>query len=232
MRNADDYYSTSVPGWKCENPGDEIVGTIVERQPQQVREYIDGKTLGDLMWWIDGKPRAMPEEQASAKGYRAYTQYVVTLQTDLRDPSIDDDDGQRRLFIKGKRFDTAIKEALKRAGVKKLADGGRLRVRFTDWDPESQNPKNPAKLYAALYDPPTTAADDYFGDPSEPPADDPWGSQPAPSNVDTSTGEITSPADSVKSPIATVADEAWATFDRPTREALVNLHASKLASTP
>jgi hypothetical protein len=233
VRSADDYFASSAPAWPAANPGDEIDGIIVERVVAQQTEYVDGKTQGDPLWWVNRKPKAMPLREAQAQGLTeddAVTQLVITLQTSARDPEIDEDDGQRRVYVKGRRLENAIRDAQKRAGVKRMADGGRLRIRFTDWDPESQNPKNPAKLYVAKYDPPATKADDYFSGQDAPP-EDPWAGQapadaPPRSDVDPVEARVASST----SPLPTIPDSVWAEMDTATRRAVLNLQREKLAS--
>ncbi len=235
MRSPDDYFASSAPAWPAKNPGDEIDGVIVERVVTQQTEYIDGKTQGDPLWWVNRKPKAIPPREAAAQGLTeddAVTQLVITLQTSLRDPEIDEDDGQRRVYVKGRRMEAAIKDAQKRAGVKRLAEGGRLRIRFTDWDPESQNDRNPAKLYAAKYDPPATKADDYFSGQGEPP-EDPWAGQAPEVAVEHSTERAagrTGDPGAEKSPIAAIDDATWAGMDAATRRAVLNLQKEKLAT--
>jgi hypothetical protein len=231
VRSADDYFASSAPAWPAANPGDEIDGTIVERVVTQQTEYIDGKTQGDPLWWVNRKPKAMPPREAQAMGLTeddAVTQLVITLQTSARDPEIDEDDGQRRVYVKGRRMENAIREAQKRAGVRKMADGGRLRIRFTDWDPESQNPKNPAKLYVAKYEPPATKADDYFS--GQEPPEDPWALGDVGTVMDRALGG--DPVDSPTSPVETIDDSVWAGMDKATRRAVLNLHGSKFAPAP
>jgi hypothetical protein len=242
VRSPDDYFASSAPAWPAANPGDEIDGIIVERVVAQQTEYVDGKTQGDPLWWVNRKPKAMPEREARAQGLTeddAVTQLIITLQTSARDPEIDEDDGQRRVYVKGRRMENAIKDAQKRAGVKRMADGGRLRLRFTDWDPESQNPKNPAKLYVAKYEPPATKADDYFSGQDAPP-EDPWAGQDRPAfdpQHQSATRYAAGDADPVEaavaastSPLPTIPDSVWAEMDAATRRAVLNLQREKLAS--
>ena len=63
--------------------GTVVTGQIVERPTvQQQTEIGTGKSL----FFDDGKPRE---------------QLVVTIQTEIRDPEVDDDDGKRRVFVTG-----------------------------------------------------------------------------------------------------------------------------------
>jgi hypothetical protein len=141
-----------VPGAKFDNVGDSVAGTIVSAE---ARQTTDIKT-GAPEFWPQGDPKL---------------QVVVTLQTDQRDPSIEDDDGQRRLFAKkpGAML-SAIVEAL---GGQRLEVGGRLAVKFTGTEPSSTAGFSPKKLYAAAYQPPAAnqAADLLANEtPAAPPA--------------------------------------------------------------
>ncbi|AJK27386.1 hypothetical protein PBI_KRATIO_57 [Mycobacterium phage Kratio] len=105
------------------NGGRIIAEPVVEQQ----RDYDTGKPLT----YEDGNPKL---------------QMVVTIQTDLRDPSIADDDGKRRLFVRsGMR--AAVQKAVQAAGVDYLAVGGELHVTYTHDDGR-------AKQYVAVYTPP------------------------------------------------------------------------------
>ena len=103
---------------------------------------------GELLFWDDGKPRM---------------QAVVTIQTDLRDPAIQDDDGQRRLFVKGD-MQRAVREAVKAAGARSFEVGGTLAVQYVG-DGEAKSGLNAPKLYRAQYvaPSPTAATNDLLG---------------------------------------------------------------------
>lgn len=53
---------------------------------------------------------------------RPMEQYVLTIATDRRDPEVEDDDGTRRIYVKG-RNKTRLKDAIKAAGLKTLSVG-------------------------------------------------------------------------------------------------------------
>lgn len=78
-------------------------------------------------------------------------QVVVTLQTDERDPAIDDDNGERRVFVKGQML-TAVKGALKAAGASGLEIGGTLAVRYES-DGTPKPGQSAPKQYVAQYQP-------------------------------------------------------------------------------
>lgn len=130
---------------KFDNIGDTVKGTIISAETGQ---QTDIKT-GAPKFYDDGKP--MP-------------QIVVTLQTDLRDPDVDDDDGIRRLFVKGQMM-AAVREALRQAQAK-LDIGGTLAVQYKEDEPPKQRSFNPKKIYVAQYRPPapsTDSANDLLG---------------------------------------------------------------------
>lgn len=135
---------------KFERVGDTIKGVICA-QPE-IRQQTDIKT-GAPKTWDDGQPM---------------NQLVIKLQTDLRED--EDDDGIRALYVSGgfKRASTqkAIADAVRAAKAKGLEVGGTLAVRFTGEEPSSTKGFNPAKLYAAQYQPPAKGADDFFTDPA------------------------------------------------------------------
>lgn len=77
---------------------------------------------------------------------------TVDVQTTERDPSIEDDDGVRRMFIEKKRQLNAVRDAVRQAGASGLAVGGDLYMAWTG--EESGQGTNPAMLWAAQYTPP------------------------------------------------------------------------------
>jgi hypothetical protein len=112
--------------------GYENAGRIVGKPTvEQQRDYDTDEPL----YWADGKPR---------------WQIVVTLATGERDPEITDDDGLRRLFIKG-QMKTAVQAALKVAKAEGLEDGGHLTVTYTADGAQPNPKKNPPKQYTARY---------------------------------------------------------------------------------
>jgi hypothetical protein len=145
---------------KFTTPGDIVKGVICA--PPELRQKTDIKD-GTPLTWQDGSPQM---------------QLVVKLQTDDRDPSDPEDDGIRALYVSGgfKRasLQKAVADALRTAKAKGLEVGGTLAVKFTGEEPASTKGFNPAKLYAAQYQPPTQkAADDFLNTsgsvPDEPP---------------------------------------------------------------
>lgn len=118
-----------VPSAKFKNHRDEIVGVILDTSVRQQTDF----ESGELLYWQDGKPRM---------------QLVITLQTELNEEL--DDDGQRRIYAKGQML-TAIREAVKKAGAKGIAEGGKLFVRYvSDAEPKRRGLSG-EKQYIARY---------------------------------------------------------------------------------
>jgi hypothetical protein len=118
---------------KFPTPGTVIGGRITE--PPTLEQQRDIKS-GEKKFWKDGDPMM---------------QLVVTVQTDLRDPAIEDDDGKRRIFIKG-QMKNAVSDAVRQAGARGLEVGGTLHVRFTHELPASGPGMSPPKQYVAKYE--------------------------------------------------------------------------------
>jgi hypothetical protein len=94
-------------------------------------------TTNELKFYDDGKPQL---------------QVVVTLATAERDPANPDDDGTRRLYIKG-QMRTAVSTAVRAAGAPHLQVGGTLTVTYSH-DGVAKNPRfNAPKNFTATYVP-------------------------------------------------------------------------------
>lgn len=125
------------PSAKFPTPGTTVKGTIEDAVLSQQTD-LDGKPKT----WDDGNPRM---------------QVVVTLATDERDASVDDDKGTRRVFIKGQML-SALKDALKKAGAKNIEVGGTLAVRYTEDEASTKTGYNAKKVYVCQYKAPTVSA--------------------------------------------------------------------------
>ena len=123
------------PAAKFPEPGATIKGTIEDAMVSQQTD-LDGKPKT----WDDGNPRQ---------------QLVVTLATDERDSSLDDDNGSRRVFIKGAML-TALKDALKKAGAKNIEVGGTLAIKYTEDGVPTKPGFNAPKLYLCQYKAPVS----------------------------------------------------------------------------
>lgn len=136
------------PSFKFEVPGNSITGTITDLAVVQSRTYDPTGGPGEPRQWPSGDPMM---------------QLNITLQTTLRNPSIEDDDGRRRVYVDGRRIRDAVKAAFTAVGAPGLEIGGEYTQTFTGYDPESRNPKNPAKLYTVQYRRPNPTAGFFNG---------------------------------------------------------------------
>jgi len=115
--------------WKDEPVGYTVVGTIVDQpKVEQMTKY----ESTELDFWPSGDPKM---------------QIIVTLQTDMRDPSNANDDGKRQLHI-SPRMMKPVREAVQRVNAPGLAIGGRLAVRRTGGTGATGSPFEFAAEYA------------------------------------------------------------------------------------
>jgi len=141
MTTIDGFLSERAKAVKFPTPGTEVTGTILaEPFLEQQRDYRTRQPLS----WDDGKPKL---------------QMVVELATKLQDGL--NDDGKRCLYIKG-QMRPAVGKALRDAGVKHPAVGGRLTVRYVG-DGPATNGLNAPKLYDVVYEPPQAGPDAPIG---------------------------------------------------------------------
>ncbi len=140
---------------KFEEIGDTVEGFITDAQQTQQTHMETQEPLT----WPDGSPRM---------------QLVVTLQTELHDD--DNDDGLRRIFAKGGRYEVAegtgtsmkdaIADAVKKSGSKTFDVGGWLKVGFSGMGKKTNRGFSAPKLFRAQYKAPTAsiAAKDLWDD--------------------------------------------------------------------
>ncbi len=147
MSDIDDFIhgSRGAPSAKFPAVGTVVKGAIATKPEVSQRRDIDG----NLMTWDDGNPRM---------------QLVITLQTDERDPDVEDDVGLRRIFApRPSNLLAAIADALKKSGAR-LEPGGTLAVKFTGEKPHERKGYNAIKEYVAQYQPPAgPSGDDLLG---------------------------------------------------------------------
>ena len=131
--------------WKFVSPGDTHTGTIIEvSDARQATEFGSNEPA----YWDREKTR--PKMQVA-----------VTLDTAERDPQDTNDTGKRTLWVvedgRSGSILSAIRQAVHQAGAGTIDIGGQLTVTFSGFDPNSKNPANPRKIYAASYVPPAPA---------------------------------------------------------------------------
>ncbi len=124
--------------WKDAPIGTVVKGKILDGHESQQTDFHTREPLV----WKDGQPRM---------------QIVLTLATDMRDPAVDGDDGERQLFVKG-QMQKAVGEAVRKAGVTGLAAGGTLAVQFSGLGEATGAGLNPPKVFVAQYAPPAINA--------------------------------------------------------------------------
>lgn len=137
------------------------------------------------------------------------TQIRIELQTELRDPSIEFDDGSRTLYIRGWMVG-AIGDALRKAGAKEPKAGGVLSVTYVEDGPPSRPGLRGPKKYAATYTPPTSSTGQFFGT-----------TQPAPGPGETQNAPIPD------QPPAGIDPKAWAVMPADAKQAIANTLTNK-----
>ena len=125
---------------KHSTPGDTVDGTIDSVDIFQDRDY----RTGDPLYWDDGKPRQKIQ---------------IVLNTDQRDPSIDNDTGKRAVYVKwwGQQRKNLL-EAIRKANDTDLRPGGLFRATYTHQD-EPRNPREDGeKQFGFDYRPPAPSS--------------------------------------------------------------------------
>lgn len=119
--------------------GDSFTGVITDLRTVQVRSY----DSGEPEFWDDGKPKLQIE---------------VTLATDYLDPSLDEDDGTRRVYLFGQKL-SAAKQEMKAKGLSKLEKGMGFTISFVGEKPASNKKYNNVKMYGIEIEPATSNPD-------------------------------------------------------------------------
>lgn len=128
-----DLLNAGAPSAKFPTIGTTIAGTVLGAEIMQQRDF----DTDEPAWWDAAKTQ--PKNQL-----------VITLRTAERDVANPTDNGDRRLFVKGKML-AAVKKA---TASNRLAQGGELAVTYSADLPKT-NPKfNAPKDYTATYTPP------------------------------------------------------------------------------
>lgn len=174
--------------WKFTNPGDTHTGTITEvSDARQATEY----GSNELAYW--DKERTRPKMQVA-----------VTLDTTERDPQDANDTGKRTLWVvedgRSGSILSAIRQAVHQAGAGTIDIGGQLTVTFSGFDPNSKNPANPRKIYAASYVPPAPAGGMFTNQEPAQPVAAPAPAAPAPAPAAPAQPVAPAPAQPVAAP--------------------------------
>lgn len=155
--DAEDFFGGGgAPSFKFTNPNDYVQGEIVSyRQTQQTEYNAANPTVpGKPKVWENGDPMM---------------QLVVVLQTTVRDPHLEGDDGRRTIYVRGALRDPqsmagCIRKAVADAGAKTVKAGGMLTVQFTGLG-TAAGAGNPPKQYRAIYQAPADLAETFLGQP-------------------------------------------------------------------
>ncbi|MEU4332354.1 hypothetical protein [Nonomuraea dietziae] len=132
-----------IPAAKFETIGTTVTGQICA-QPEVIQQT--DLDTGKPLFWDDGRPRM---------------QLVVTVQTNLRDPEMPDDDGQRKFYVRAKLQD-AVRQAVRAAKARGLEIGGTLSITYAADGEQTRRGFNPPKIYTATYQPPAAVAANEF----------------------------------------------------------------------
>lgn len=138
-------FGSNSPTAKFELPGTTIGGTITS-QPRAFheREYDPNNPGGgDPKYFKSGDP---------------IMGITIDVQTQLRDPSLQNDNGIRTIYVQGKRLKDAIRDAVHQAGSQKLEVGSEIYVTFTHLGTPPSAGSNAPKEYAVRYVPVAQAA--------------------------------------------------------------------------
>jgi len=128
---ADELLGATIPSASFPEKGTTVEGIITHVGTASVRN-----PEGEVQRWDDG---------------RIKRQVVLTLDTDERDNT--DDDGRRRLFVKGGMV-RPFREAIGKAKVSGPRVGGHVVVTYYDDGERTSRAKTPPKLYSIGYTPP------------------------------------------------------------------------------
>jgi hypothetical protein len=119
MRSIDDdldYQKILAVFDKYTRPGARAGGVVTEKP---VIRAVTVMGSGEVRTFNDGSPME---------------QYVITVQTETRDASNPDDDGRRRIYVKG-RNKNRFKEAVRAAGLKTVSEGDAVTVTYVREEP-------------------------------------------------------------------------------------------------
>lgn len=143
------------PAYKFTTPGETLSGRIVAiSEPYQEREYDKlNPGNGALKTFKNGNP---------------IMTFNIDLLTTLRDPSIEDDDGTRRVYMDGARIKKAVRAAVQAAGADGLAIGATLSITYTH-DDVAGDPRS-GKNYQVTYQPGSASNNVLMGQQHEQPA--------------------------------------------------------------
>jgi hypothetical protein len=152
-------FGTNKPSARFETPGTTVGGKITA--PPRTRQEQEWNNVTQRS---DGPPKFFPSGDPIMS-------IMVDVQTQLRDPQVENDDGQRTIYIQGKRLKDAVRDAVKAVGGERLEVGGELHVTFTHLGEAPSVGANQPKEWAVRYVPASQTA---LQQPQQPQQSNPW----------------------------------------------------------
>jgi len=131
------------PAASFPNPGDTWEGKLVSPPIARQEQDYDPNNPGA------GKPKVFPSGDPIMG-------VLVDIATNMRDASIENDDGTRRLYIEGRYLKAAVRDAVRVAGASGLEVGGHLKITFTHREDPAD--KRSRKFWQVTYTPAANAA--------------------------------------------------------------------------
>jgi hypothetical protein len=141
-------FETRAPGARFTRIGEQVDGIIVDARRTQHTEY---KTNIPL-YWQDKQVVNHPVNLRTGLPNDPKLQYEITIDTGKQD---ENGITERRLFVRGKRMENALREAVVAGGGGRdgLLIGGHLSCAWTGTEPSTGGGQD-AKLYSFTYRPP------------------------------------------------------------------------------
>lgn len=171
--------------WKFDEPGTTYAGTVAETpKAVQERDYDPNNPGG-------GAPKFFPS------GDPIMGLHVV-MNTNERDPSVENDDGKRTFYIEGRYIKEAVRDAIRAVGGNGLEVGGGLSVTFTHR--EDPMDKRSRKHWQVTYTPAANAQ--LMGGQGQPASPPPAAPQPAPAAPPAPPTQPQAPAPAPQQPAA------------------------------
>lgn len=134
-------FGSNAPSAKFDHPGTTVGGTITA--PPRTKQE---KEWNNVTRRSDGPPKFFPSGDP-------IMEVLVDVQTQQRDPSIQNDDGIRTIYISGKRMKDAVRDAVRQTGAARLEVGAELHVTFTGLGEAPSPGANQPKEFAVRYIP-------------------------------------------------------------------------------
>lgn len=126
--SVDDLLGGGSPILKFESIGTTHKGTVIRAETSQQTDF----DTGEPKFWPNGDPM---------------WQIILHLATDYRDTEVANDDGERRIFVKGNML-AQLKGALRAEGAKTIDPGDLIAIQYASDGTPSRRGLNPPKQYA------------------------------------------------------------------------------------